>query len=1034
MIELPVVDNGCTDSEEPRERFWRSVADLQGDPELREAQSQEFMPGANEAPSGTSRRQFLQIMGASMAMAGLTACRRPVETTLPYTRQPEEIVPGEPLYYATAMPFRGIVRGVLVESHEGRPTKIEGNPQHPLSHGATGVFEQASVLNMYDPDRSGNVLYEGAESTWSDFVAAARQVSDDARVVVLAEPSSSPTLQSVRSQLGERFSNLRWVTYAAEGDDPGRLGLQMVTGRPARPVYRFSEADVIVSLDADFLGPTDVNHVHNTAEFASGRRLETAEDEMSRLYAVESTFSLTGGMADHRRRLRAGEIPAFADALAARLGVGGSAQGDYDGDPFFEALVADLQSAGTRGVVAAGDTQPPEVHALAAGINAALGAVGTTVTYLDTEQEAAGPQSSDLAEVVSDMRDGAVDVLLVVGVNPVYDAPPELEFAEAMAGVGQTIHLGSHLDETGRSARWHIPRAHYLEAWGDGRAYDGTLSVIQPLIAPLYADAKSAVEVVNVLATGSATTGYDLVRDRWSQYLSGDFEAQWRRVLHDGFLPDSGYATVSIDGVSTLDLSGATAAGGEMEVVFHLDPTVLDGSFANNAWMMELPDPTTKIVWDNVALMSPATAERLGVEPRYNKGQYDVDIVEIAAEGRSIRLPAWVQPGLADDSIHLTLGYGRRIETTRPPREARFFDLDHYTDIYADGPLANGVGTNVALLRGADMNPVLSGASVERTGETYTISTTQEHGSMEGRPLVRKATLGEFRESPEFAGEAVPLVQGGEPWEEYPTLWEDRHPTGEPAFQDNRYHQNQWGMVIDLNSCTGCNACIVACNSENNIQMVGKDEVGRGREMHWLRIDRYFVSGDGGTDEPEMVVQPIPCMHCENAPCEQVCPVAATVHSPDGTNQMIYNRCIGTRYCSNNCPYKVRRYNFFNWSKTLPNTVQMAQNPNVTVRFRGVMEKCSYCIQRVRGAQRTANVEDRALEDGEVKTACQQSCPAQAITFGDLNDPTSKVMQAKRNPRRYEMLAELLVKPRTSYLARVTNPNAALAPEAGQEG
>lgn len=1029
MIELPIIDDPA---EESGERYWRSPADLRNDPELRKMNSEEFMPGASDVPSGASRRQFLQIMGASMAMAGLAACRRPIEATLPYTRQPEEIIPGIPLNYATAMPFRGVVRGALVESHEGRPTKIEGNPQHPLTGGASGVFEQASILNLYDPDRSHRILREGTEVAWQEFLSFAQRFAigaEDKNLVVLSEPTSSPTVLALREQLQQRFPNLRWITYRPEGDDPELLGLQQLAGRPVRTLYRFSEAEVILSLDGDFLGPTEPNFVHNTAEFAASRRVDSVDDEISRLYVVESTYSLTGGMADHRRRLRSSEIPAFAAALAARLGMTGQPSTPFDDDPFVDAVAQDLISAGPSAAVVAGETQPPEVHALVAAINAGLGAAGSTVTYLDIEQDPVQPQVQEIAQLVQDMQAGAVDALVMLGVNPVYSLPPELGFAEALQSVDQSIHLGFYLDETARVSRWHVPRSHYLESWGDGRAFDGTRSVIQPLIAPLYDASKSEIELLNSLLTGNDVAGYTLVRDQWSEYITGDFEEGWRQVLHNGFLADSGYSTASI-GLRTAPTNGIPQVGADdMEVVFHLDPTVLDGSYANNAWLMELPDPTTKIVWDNVALMSPGTAERLGIEAVYDKGEYVVPVVEIAAGGQTIRLPAWVQPGLPDNSVHLTFGYGREIETTRQERKARFFDLDHYTDVYAEGALATGVGVNVAPLRSAMMERVILGASVTPTEESHVVTTTQEHGWMEGRPLFRRGTMEEFREDPDFAETEVPPLPGGEPWTEYPELWKEDHPSDQPAFQDSRYHVNQWGMVIDLNTCTGCSACVVACNSENNIQMVGKEEVGRGREMHWLRIDRYFVSDEDDVDEPAMVVQPVLCMHCENAPCEPVCPVAATIHSSDGTNQMIYNRCIGTRYCSNNCPYKVRRFNFFNWAKTIPNTVQMAQNPNVTVRFRGVMEKCSYCVQRIRDAQRMANIEERTIKDGEVKTACQQACPAQAITFGDLMDPNSTVSIAKRNPRRYEMLAELNVQPRTSYLARVTNPNEALAAE-----
>jgi len=976
----------------------------------------------------------MQLLGASMAMAGLAACRRPVQHILPYTQKPEEIIPGIPLFYATAMPFRGSLRPLLVESHEGRPTKIEGNPGHPQARGATGLFEQASILNLYDPDRSQAILRDGAASSWGDFINFCRQFNGSAagrQVVVLSEETSSPTALALGQRLGQAYGSFRWITYRPEGEDPVRLGMQQAFGRPYRPLYPFSQAEVIVSLDADFLGPTARNFVHGTREFAEGRRLSSPQDTMSRLYVVESTYSITGGMADHRKRLRAGEVRAFAAALAARLGVGdvGRAGGQFDNDPFLTAMAADVQAAGSRAVVLAGETQPPEVHALCAALNSALGSVGTTVLLLDTGEAVARPQAGELAELVQDMNAGHVDALVLVGVNPVYDAPPSLDFAAAMRRVGETIHLGIHADETARVARWHVPRTHYLEAWGDGRSYDGTLSVIQPLIAPLYEAAHSDLEVLGALATGLDRTGYDLVREQWGTVLTTDFERSWRRVVHDGFLPDSAYATAAAT-AQTVTVGTAPAPADALEVVFRLDMTVFDGTYANNAWCQELPDPVTKIVWDNVAVVSPRTAERLGLANEYIKGRYYVDVVELTLDDRSVELPAWIVPGHPDDTISVTLGYGRDIASNRPERHTPFWDLDDKTDVYGHGPLANGIGRNVAVLRNADGAAVATGVQARPTGATYRIITTQDHGTLEveARPLFRLATYDAYRQNPAFVGEMEEPTPG-EPFEAYPTLWERRHPEDQPATRDSNYFRNQWGMVIDLNACTGCGACVIACQSENNVQVVGKAEVANGRELHWLRLDRYFISyndDESLPENPQMVLQPMPCQHCENAPCESVCPVAATVHSPDGTNQMIYNRCIGTRYCANNCPYKVRRFNYFNWSKTIPLEVQMAQNPNVTVRFRGVMEKCSFCVQRVRRVQKRAGLEDRTVQDGEVLAACQQACPARAITFGDLNDPESQVSRQKENSRNYAMLAELNIKPRVSYLARVLNPNAGL--------
>ncbi|MDX1547503.1 MAG: TAT-variant-translocated molybdopterin oxidoreductase [Rhodothermales bacterium] len=1053
MIDLPILDDAADaaapEAQAPAMTAWRSVPQFQRDPAFASLARHEFLPGAAEPPSGASRRQFLQLLGATAAFAGLTGCRRPVEQVLPYTRKPEEIIPGIPIHFATAMPFRGLVRPVVVESHEGRPTKVEGNPEHPSRASGTSPFEQASVLTLYDPDRSHRILQAGEEATWRDFTAFAGQLGAGTRLAVLAEATSSPTVEALRQQLQQRFPALRWVTYRDGGDDPETVGMQTAFGQPFRPQYHFDEAAVIVSLDADFLGPTERNFVHNNQTFAAGRRLTDADAGMSRLYVVESTYSSTGAMADNRLRLRAADIPAFAAGLARRLGVAGTAQpgARFSDHPYVLAIAEDLQRAGSRGVVLAGETQPPAVHALAAAINGALGSLGQTVTLFDTGADPVRPQHEELAELTAAMAAGEVDVLLTYGVNPVYSAPPALGFAAAMARVPETIHLGLWLDETAAAARWHLPRTHYLEAWGDGRSYDGTLSVIQPLIAPLYEAAHSEVEVLGALATGLDQAGYDLVRAAWRDagVLTGNFEEGWRQALHDGFVPDTGYATTTAAAAAP-DLGVLTAlpvlTEDELEVVVRLDPTVLDGSYANNAWCMELPDPVTKIVWDNVAVMSPATAEALGVEAEYDEGRYEVSLVTLTVGDQAVTLPVWVLPGHPDGSIGVTLGYGRQIASSRERRESGFWDTDEDTDIYGQGALANAIGVNVAVLRPTVSTNVIVGADVAAAGGSYEIVTTQDHGALdpEARPIVRMGTYDQYRANPDFVeGMGEPVPGGYETFEGFPPLWEE-HPSNQPATRDNLYYRNQWGMAIDLNACTGCNACIVACQSENNILVVGKESVGRGREMHWLRIDRYFVTPHAGLGEhtdhedvseeipanPLMVWQPMPCQHCENAPCESVCPVAATVHSPDGTNQMIYNRCIGTRYCSNNCPYKVRRYNWFNWAKTLPLTVQMAMNPDVSVRFRGVMEKCSFCIQRIRHTQRLANLESRNVRDGEVRTACQEACPADAIVFGDLNDPTSEVTRWKASPRAYQALAELNIQPRVSYLGRVYNPNPAL--------
>jgi len=1139
MIELDVIDPEDAEDapDESGPTFWRhaaqsrpdepSAADEQpdGDASSDASGSPEFGPGQSESPGGSSRRQFLQLMGASMAMAGLVGCRRPEEKILPYVRKPEEVLPGNSQQYATGMPFRDVLRPVLVESHEGRPSKVEGNGEHPVGQTGTSGFEQASVLNLYDPDRSRTVRREGSAASWDDFVQFCRQLGEQAeqhRLAVLMEEHPSPTVRAMRQRVADRFPNLRWITYSATGDDPVRLGMQQAFGRPLRPRYDLGAAEVILSLDSDFLDGRHRDFLHNTQSFADGRRLEGPEDEMSRLYAVESRYSTTGGSADHRLRMEARRIRAFAAAIGAELGVGAAPDANWTEKQqvYVREIARDLQAAGDRGVVLAGESQPPAVHALAMAINQQLGSVGSTVTLLDPGTESVPSQDEALSDLVTAMQNDEIDTLFMVGTNPVYDAPASLDFEAAMGNVQNTVHCGRLRDETAQASRWHVPRTHYLERWGDGRAYDGTLSVVQPLIRPLYEDAHSEIEVLNLLATGVDATGYDLVREQWRARMPENFEEQWRQVLHDGYLEDSRFEVASVNSADVPAISAPPSDDG-LEVVVRRDPKLLDGRFSNNAWMQELPDPVTKIVWDNVAVMSPATAEEQGLEVRYSEDNFYADRIELTVNGETVELPVWIQPGHPDDSITVTLGYGRTIASTREGFSTPFWDVTDEQSVYNPEPIAGGldedgtpvdvVGVNVAPLR-PEGGRVASGAEVSQVGSDYLIATTQEEGSMQGRPIVRWASLDEFREDPYFVEDGqVPVPElghegghggdghggdghagtdhdrvhdesnfgltagsgtsahtindlsaedqararqspsapeatehGGQPTEhggqvhgegeeqgapnvegyrEYPMVWEENHPKDQPAMKDNPYYQNQWGMSIDLNTCTGCNACVVACTSENNVQVVGKEEVSNGRHMYWIRTDRYYVSEEEGDEDPEMMMQPVMCQHCENAPCESVCPVAATVHSPDGTNQMIYNRCIGTRYCANNCPYKVRRFNFFDWTSTLPTEVQMAQNPNVTVRSRGVMEKCSWCVQRIRKSQQQADNEDRDLYPNEVETACQQACPTDAITFGDLNNPESDVVREKENPRRYELLSYLNTKPRLSYLGRVRNTN-----------
>jgi molybdopterin-containing oxidoreductase family iron-sulfur binding subunit len=1024
LISLPVVNESDLDETAPAgTRAWRSLDHYRETEAFATLNAGEFAPGAVGNPTASSRRDFVKIIGASMAMAGLTACRRPVENILPYTRKPEEVIPGIPLNYATSMPLDGVLRPLLVESHEGRPTKVEGNPDHPGSSGSAGLFEQASVLGLYDPDRSKRVLREGGAASWSDFASMAAGIGAANRVLVIAEPSSSMTEHALRRALEARVGSLRWVSYEPAGTAASERGYTRAFGRPLRPRYRFDEAAVIVSLDSDFLSADDPNHVEHSRTYAQSRRVMSTDDDMSRLYVFESAYSITGGMADHRMPVKSSEIGAIVSGLARRLGLGGDGpEVPAKAEAWLDAVAADLDAHRGASVVVAGNTQPEWVHAACALINDALGNTGNTVELLDLGDDHV-LATADLSDVAAEIKNGAYDTVLILNRNPVYSSPAALEFADALAAVQTSIHVGLYLDETARACTWHIPAAHYLEAWGDGRAYDGTAGVIQPLIAPLHEEAKSNIEVLGAMSGSGLKSGYELVRENWTGLLPTGFESGWRKVVHDGFLPESGYASPSVEPALGLgDLVREHTETDGLEVVVRADRKLYDGSFSNNAWLQELPDPISKLTWDNVAVVSARTARDIGVDVSLEEGRHYADVIRLTANDRSIELPVWIGPGQADGSIAVFTGYGREIDSDRSKNFTQFFDLD--VDVYNNGALANGIGVSVSPLMGTAAAPIITKAAVERVSSGYLLASTQDHPSMEGRPIARIGTLQEYKAKADFADEEVPPLEGLEPWEDYPSLWEEDHPKDTEAYQRSLYHKHQWGMAIDLNACTGCNACVIACQSENNIQVVGKESVATGREMQWVRLDRYFTGDD--VSDPGMVMQPMMCVHCENAPCESVCPVAATVHSPDGLNIMVYNRCIGTRYCANNCPYKVRRFNYFNWSKTLPTTLRMAQNPNVTVRFRGVMEKCTYCIQRIREVGVKARRSDRTIADGEVQTACQQACPSQAISFGNLADESSTVVAHKANDRAYELLAELAIKPRTSYLARLRNPNPAL--------
>jgi molybdopterin-containing oxidoreductase family iron-sulfur binding subunit len=966
-------------------QYWRSLEELADTDEFRELVHREFPNQASEWLDPVGRRGFLKLMGASLALAGAACTRQPDELIVPYVRQPEDLVPGRALFFATAMPLAGSAIGLLAESHEGRPTKIEGNPDHPGSLGATDVYAQASVLQLYDPDRSRSVTFLGEIRPWNTFVQEMHRNIREAGgqgqgVRFLSESIVSPTLVAQVEEVLATLPQARWYQYEPVNDDNARAGAQLAFGEAVDTHYRFDRAKVIVSLASDFLG-CGRGQVRYSRDFANGRRVRKAHADMNRLYVVEPTPTPTGAIADHRLPLRAAEIESVARALAAGVSDGGTAStGRPEVDAWVAAAVADLTAQRGSSVVIAGQAQPPAVHALAHAMNAALGNVGQTVVHVESPHPVAG-QMQSLRDLVAQMNAGSVRLLVIVGGNPVYTAPADLKFSEALEKVPTRVHLGLYDDETSVRCHWHVPDLHFLEQWSDARAYDGTVSIVQPLIAPLYGG-KSAHDLATIFTTRTERSAYDAVREHWQgqpQAAGRDFEAFWQKALHDGVIADTALPPKAVTPRGNVAASNARSEPKGLEIDFAPDPTVFDGRFANVGWLQELPKPLLRLVWDNAVLLAPSTAQRLGLRTQ--------DVVEVVYRGRTVRAPVWVQPGQAADAATVHLGYGR----TRA------------------GRAAEGTGFNAYALRTSDAPWFGSGAELRSTGETYLLAGTQGHSYMQNRHLVRTGTVADYHHDPEFAKHAV-----HEP------------PAALSMYPNYKYEGHAWGMAIDQTVCTGCSACVVACVAENNISIVGKNEVVRGREMHWLRIDRYF---EGDPDAPSIHNQPVPCMHCENAPCEVVCPVAATTHSQEGLNEMTYNRCVGTRYCSHNCPYKVRRFNFLLYADFETPSVKLVKNPDVSVRSRGVMEKCTYCVQRINRARQDAKLQDRRIRDGEIRTACQQACPTEAIVFGDLNDPNSRVSQLRAEPTNYGLLTDLNTRPRTTYLASIKNPNPSLGPE-----
>lgn len=936
-----------------------------------------------------NRRDTLKLMAASLALGGLAGCSgQPPEQIVPYVNMPEYLIPGKPQYYATASLIGGYAHGLLAESHEGRPTKVEGNPQHPATLGACDVCSQASVLSLYDPDRSSAVMRRGSIASYGALLVALqnRQQRWDANagqgLCILTETITSPSEQALLQALLKRWPQARWYAHEPVDRSAVYAASRLLFGRPLEPVYRLSQARVVVSLDADFM-QSQPGFLRYARDLMAQRRPRDVGTALARLYTVESTPSITGAVADHSQRIPYHAIEALARQLAAAMGLDVAAPQTAVAQPWVDALAKDLLQNRQRAVVIPGDQQPPAVHALAHAINQALDAYGHTLYLI--EPVAVTHAVQGLPELTSRIHAGQVDSLAVLSANPVYTAPADLDFAAAYQRIPWRLHWGAYYNETGRLSHWHVPATHPLEAWADARAYDGTVSLIQPLIQVLN-NGKTALQMLTALTQGIDQDAHQLLKDYWQHRQGGpEFEASWRRSLQAGIVahtqPPPQQIQLRPDWAAKLP--APQTGTNTLTLQFRPDPTLWDGRYANNAWLQELPRPLTKLCWDNALLVSPALAEQRGLA--------EGDIVKLTADDRTLEVPVYILPGQPAAAVTLNLGHGR---------------------VNAGGHIAEGMGSNAYTLR-LSTSPWARPIELSRTGQNRTLAITQRHASLEGRKLMRAADVAEYRKDPHFAQESQPDVSL------YPEPW--------PAPRTARH---AWGMVVDLSACIGCTACVIACQAENNIPVVGPSEVSRGHDMYWIRVDRYF---DGPLKGPEMVFQPVPCMQCENAPCEYVCPVEATQHSAEGINEMVYQRCVGTRYCSQNCPYKVRRFNWFDYTggpAKYP-APWAVQNPDVTVRTRGVMEKCTYCIQRINAARYAADIKNRPIAPGELQTACQQACPTEAIVFGDLMEESSEVRKLKAHPLNYAMLAELNTRPRTTYLAAVRNRNPQIKEEEG---
>jgi MoCo/4Fe-4S cofactor protein with predicted Tat translocation signal len=999
--------------EKSGKQYWRTLEELADNPHFDDLLHREFPRHASEWDEAVDRRDFLKLMGASLALAGMAGCGRPdIDHLVPYVRQPDGLVLGRPNFYATAMPFGASAVGVLVESHEGRPTKVEGNPDHPSSLGASSAWVQASILNLYDPDRSQTVQQAGEIRSWSAFLDTAQGLAINAKATngagfrILSGAVSSPTLVGQIHKLLAQYPEAKWYEWEAAGGDGAREGAMLAFGRNVNTVLEVDKAKVIVSLDSDFLasGP---GHLAYARQFSRRRKLDGPSDSMNRLYVLEPTPSVTGSSADHRLPLGSSDVELFARALAGKLGIGAGAVLSGEAAKWVEVVAQDLQKERGASLVVAGEYQPAAVHALAHALNAALGNVGNTLYYTEALGNDAGNLES-LRDLCVEIDRGKVDLLLLLGGNPVYDAPHDFDFVNKLKRVATSIHLSPYFDETSAWCQWHVAESHFLETWGDARGHDGTASILQPLISPLYYT-HSALDLVAAFSDKPGQPAYDAVRAYWTEAstrLSSPIDAGWRKWLNDGVIPGTKFAPIAAElKFSAASLSAAPSVpADQIELIFRPDPSVYDGRFANNGWLQELPRPVTKLTWDNAALISPKLAQKRDFAQKVQSrggehGQVRTPLVDIELNGSKVTAAVWTVPGQAENTVVLPLGYGRS----------------------RAGYTGTNKGFNAYVVRASNALWTAGNGKMTATGESYPLACTQYHFNMEGRQILSTATLSEFQKNPNFAHE------------------HDEMPAKDDSlYKEFAYPGYAWGMAIDLTKCNGCNACVVACVAENNIPVVGKDQVMRGREMHWIRIDRYYTNTESATngkatgdpseynptlDNPETFFQPVPCQQCENAPCEQVCPVGATVHSAEGLNDMVYNRCIGTRYCSNNCPYKVRRFNFLRFQDWDTPQFKLMRNPEVTVRSRGVMEKCTYCVQRINNVRIDAEKRDRPIRDGEIVTACESACPSEAIVFGNANDPNSRVGKLKAQQRNYSILGELNARPRTTYLAAVRNRN-----------